>query len=84
MSSRFLTMYRHAELRSYMYAGIRTTEIKKERAYYPGYDHSTNELLILYALSMFCRLGPLNVLSKHNTDLDACRTRGSLSGFIRS
>ena len=50
MSSRFLTMYRHAELRSYMYAGLRTTEIKKERAYYPGNDHSTNELLIV------CRL----------------------------
>ena len=69
MSSRFLTMYRHAELRSYMYAGLRTTEIEKERAYYPGSDHSTNEVLILcrlvyiYALSMFCRLGSLNVLS---------------------
>ena len=50
MSSRFLTMYRHAELRGHMYAGLRTTEIKKERAYYPGNDHSTNELLIL------CRL----------------------------
>ena len=45
MSSRFLTMYRHAELRSYMYAGLRTTEIEKERAYYPGSDHSTNEVL---------------------------------------
>ena len=50
MSSRFLTMYRHAELRSYMYAGLRTAEIEKERAYYPGSDHSTNEVLIL------CRL----------------------------
>ena len=54
-------MYRHAELRSYMYAGLQTTEIKIERAYYPSNDHSTNELLILcrlaaglYALSMFC------------------------------
>ena len=45
-----------------MYAGLRTTEIKKERAYYPGNDHSANELAGLYALSMFCRLGPLKCL----------------------
>ena len=56
MPSRFLTMYRHAEHRSYMYAGLRTTEIKKERAYYPGNGHSTNELLILCRLVYICVL----------------------------